>query len=130
MLDLFDFVSERGENTIHRWAGREKLSTRDRAILNQKLDRLVQIDFELAVGIRLLAGPLRGHIYKLRVFGDVMMRPLLCKGPLLLDREYTLLLGAIERGGVLDPRNYGVAAVKHREIVQGDPGRRCKHERL
>jgi hypothetical protein len=128
MFDLFDYLSERGENAIQRWG--KELSTRDRAVLNQKLDRLAQLEFELATGIRLLVGPVHKDLYKLRVFGAVMMRPLLCKGPILLDREYTILLGAIERDGKLHPEGWQGIALKRREVVKDQPDRRCKHERL
>jgi hypothetical protein len=64
-LKLWDFLSARGENTILRWVREARLTTRDRAALNQKLARLQQIDFELAIGTKLLAGPIYRHIYKL-----------------------------------------------------------------
>lgn len=130
MLELFDFLSVRGENLIGRWARDERLSARDRAILNQKLDRLLQMGFELAQKTKLLAGPVHGHVYKLRVFGDVMMRPMLCRGPLKIDQEYTLLLGAIERNGELRPADWKTSAVENREIVAQRPDRRCPHERV
>ena len=96
-LKLWDFLSSapRRENLILRWVSDEKLTKRDRAILNQKLKRLCQIDFELAVGTKLLAGPIYKHIYKLVIHGDVMLRPMLCRGPIDPHTEYTLLLGAI-----------------------------------
>ena len=63
---------------ILRWVEDEKLTVRDRASLNQKLDRLSQIPFALAIGTRLLAGPICKHIYKLVIHADVMLRPMLC----------------------------------------------------
>ena len=128
MFDLFDFISESGVNMLGRWARDESLSRRDRAILNQKLDRLAQMDFDLAWGTKLLAGPVHAQIYKLRVFGDVMLRPLLCKGPKHLDREYTLLTGAVERDGKLRPAQCMVTAAANRELVQKHEHRRGPHE--
>src|SRR5689334_15911784 len=81
-LLLWDFISPppRKENLILRWVSEERLTKRDRAALNQKLDRLCQMDFELAIATKLLAGPIYKHIYKLVIHGDVMLRPMLCRG--------------------------------------------------
>jgi hypothetical protein len=66
-LRLWDFLSARGENVILQWVKDARLQTRDRAALNQKLARLRQMDFDLAIGTKLLAGPVQKqrHIYKL-----------------------------------------------------------------
>ena len=56
-----------------------------------------------------------------------MLRPLLCKGPFLLADEYTLLQGAIERGGVL-PLEDIEKAEENRQIVIADPSRRLLYE--
>src|SRR5712691_3512216 len=118
---LWDFLSPlpRKENLILRWVKDEKLTTRDRAILNQKLDRLCQMDFELAVGTKLLAGPIYKHIYKLVIHGDVMLRPMLCRGPIAINTEYTLLLGAIEKNWKL-PQNASKQAEKNRLVILED----------
>jgi hypothetical protein len=128
---LWDFVSARGENMILRWAKDVRLTTRDRAVLNQKLDRLRQMDFDLAIGTKLLAGPVekQRHIYKLVIHGDVMLRPLLCRGPIDPETEYTLLLGAIEKGGRL-PKAAPQQANDNRITVLDDPSRRTSHERI
>jgi hypothetical protein len=130
-LTLWDFLSARGENVVLRWVKDERLTTRDRAALNQKLDRLRQMDFDLAIGTKLLAGPIekQRHIYKLVIHGDVMLRPLLCRGPIDPQTEYTLLLGAIERGGKL-PRDAPPQADDNRLSVLDDPSRRTPHERI
>lgn len=116
---------------ILRWAKDTRLTTRDRAALNQKLDRLHQLDFDLAIGTKLLAGPIakQRHIYKLVIHGDVMLRPLLCRGPIDPETEYTLLLGAIERGGKL-PKEAPQHAEENRLIVLKDLSRRVSHERI
>lgn len=128
-LDLYDFTNS-GVSIIQHWVTSNRFSSRTRARLNQKLDRLVQMDFQLAVGTRLLAGPISGNVYKLRIFADVMLRPLLCKGPLHMADEYTLLQGAIEDGRDLDPPDCIQRAEQHREIVRFDPKRRMLHETL
>jgi len=130
-LTLWDFLTVRGENVILRWVKDARLTTRDRAALNQKLARLRQMDFDLAIGTKLLAGPIQKHrhIYKLVIHGNVMLRPLLCRGPIHLDAEYTLLLGTIEKGWRL-PAGALHQAESNRLIIIHFPSRRVKHERI
>lgn len=129
LLALWDFCSPppRCENLIVRWVKDARLSTRDRAVFAQKLKRLSQIDFELAIKTKLLAGPIYQHVYKLVIHGDVMLRPMLCRGPIVLQGEYTLLLGAIERNDTL-PSGAMQQAAQYRLIVLDDPTRRAPHE--
>ena len=68
-------------------------------------------------------------IYKMVIHGDVMLRPLLCRGPIDPEIEYTLLLGAIERGGKL-PTGAPQQAEDNRLTVVNDPSRRTSHERI
>lgn len=126
---LWDFLTERGDNIILEWAKDKRLTVRDRAALNQKFTRLVQVDFELAIQTKLLAGPIYKHVYKVIIHGDVMLRPMLCRGPIDNEREYTLLLGAIEKDWKLPPGSKEKAE-EHREIIISDPTRRRKHERI
>jgi hypothetical protein len=128
---IWDFVSPRGENEIARWAGDQKLTNGDRAKLDQKMDRLAQVDFQLAVGTKLLNGPIRKEIYKVKVHGQVMMRPLLCRGPVSKETEYTILKGAIEKDWKLIPATCLQDAVDNRNAVIGDPDkRRCAHAKF
>jgi hypothetical protein len=130
LYSLWDFLSARGENVIVRWVADEKLTKRDRAALNQKLDRLAQIDFHLAIGTKFLAGPIYKHVYKLIVKADVMLRPMLCRGPIDNETEYTLLHGAIEKGGKL-PAGAKEQAEANRETIIREPLRRRRgHERI
>jgi len=128
-IRLYDFLSARGENVILRWARDARLTVRDRAALNQKLDRLVQMPFQLAIDTKFLAGPIHKHIYKLVVHSNVMLRPMLCRGPFDLHGEYTLLLGAVESGGKL-PEGAKQKAAENRELLLADPSRRCVHARI
>ena len=128
-LGLWDFLNEQGENAILKWGEDDRLSPRDRAALNQKLDRLIQMDFALAIGTKLLAGPIYKHIYKLRVKGDVALRPMLCRGPIDNEKEYTLLRGAVEIGGKL-PDRAQKQAEENRQTIIRTPSRRCPHERI
>lgn len=124
---LWDFLSERGANLILEWVRRERLTVRDRAALNNKFRRLAQTEFDLAIKTKLLAGPIHKHVYKLVIHADVMLRPMLCRGPIEVEHEYTLLLGAIEVGGKL-PVGSGEEAEERRGIVVRDQTRRCPHE--
>ena len=130
-LTLWDFLTARGENAILRWVKDARLTTRDRAALNQKLARLRQMDFDLAIGTKLLAGPIQKqrHIYKLVIHSGVMLRPLLCRGPIDVEVEYTLLLGALEKGWRL-PAGALQQAEANRLIIIDNPSRRVKHERI
>jgi hypothetical protein len=125
MWELFDYINEDGVNEIALWTRR--LEKRQRIKLNQKLDMLQKHGPELPP--QLLAGPIFGHIYKLKVKGNVQLRPMLCKGPVDNDGEYTLLLGAIETDDELDRSPEEAARI--REIIIADPLRRRRtHERI
>jgi hypothetical protein len=121
---LFDFCTPRQESVISHWVHAERLSKKDRAKLDQKLHRLSQIDFQLAIGTKMLNGPLKKDIYKLIVHGQVMMRPMLCRGPLNMNTEYTLLVGAIERDRKLEPSTCVTDATTNRNILLKDASRR------
>ena len=96
-------------------------------MLDQKIDLLKEHAPELPPGL-LSSGPIDGgHIYKLKIHGPVMLRPLLCKGPFRMNEEYTLLQGAIERDDVLPPRDIAQAQ-ENRRIVIGDASRRRLYE--
>ena len=129
LYSLWDFLSARAENMILRWVKDDRLTMRDRAALNNKLSRLAQIDFKLAIETKFLAGPIHPHIYKLIVKGDVMLRPMLCRGPVNNELEYTLLLGAVETGGKL-PKGAKEKAAENRDTVILDETRRTPHERI
>ena len=67
-------------------------------------------------------------IYKMKIKGNkgwVQLRPLLCYGPFEQDKStITLLLGAIEKDGVLSPEDYLERADRSREVLLNDPTRR------
>jgi hypothetical protein len=122
---LFDFVTERRVSVIAEWVKSERLSRRDVGQLNQKLDMLQIAGPSLPP--KLLAGPIYKHIYKLILHGDRMLRPFLCKGPVNMEGEYTLLLGAIEANFMLDKNPS--EAEDNRDILINNPGRRISHGR-
>lgn len=126
---LWDFLDNQGRNVILGWGKQQ--TKRDRGMLNQRFDRLIQVDFQLAISSKLLAGPIYKHVYKMQLHGDIQLRPMLCKGPVKNDDEYTLLLGAEERDRKLVPSNAKKDAESNRETVLGSPETRRKtHERI
>lgn len=126
--ELWDYVDAHGRNVIIEWAKKEKLTTRSRAALNQRIRRLSQMDYDQAVKTRQIARIFK-HVHKLIIHADVMLRPMLCRGPVSNLTEYTFLLGAIEFGGKL-PKGSKEKAEDHRKIILADSGRRRKHERI
>lgn len=123
---LYDFSDKQKRSVIREWVN-SGLTRRSRAALNQKLDMLATTGMGLAP--HLLAGPIKKtkHIYKLVIHADVMLRPMLCKGPFQMDSEFTLLIGATEVQWKLTPDPS--KAVFNRDVLLADPERRVPHER-
>ena len=126
MWELFDYFSTGNENEIASWT--RGLEKRQRIKLRSKLDDLIRYGPDLPP--QLLAGTGVPHIYKLKVKGNVQLRPMLCKGPIDNDGEFTLLIGAIEADYELHPADAIARAVARRLEIISDPARRCKHERI
>lgn len=123
---LYDFLDDRGRSVIQEWVRREKLTVRDRAALNIRFKRIRQVDFVLAQK-SLISGPIHKHVYKCVIHGDVMLRPMLCRGPFKAEEEYTLLLGAIERDRKL-PKGSVEQAEQNRDTLIAYPTKRRPHE--
>jgi len=125
--DIYEFLDNRGERVIVRWVRTAKIQKRARILLDQKIDLLREHGPELPPEL-LSPGPIDGgHIYKLKVRGPVMLRPLLCKGPFSMEDEYTLLQGAIERGDKL-PVGDVERAEENRQILIAAEDRRLPYE--
>lgn len=125
---LYDYLDRRDINDFEIWSRR--LEKPDRARLSQKLRMLETVGPDLPP--QLLAGPIKSHahIYKLRINGRIALRPLLCKGPINMDIEFTLLKGATEVDREWNPRNAPDIAEMRRQEVRNDPTRRCSHVRV
>ncbi len=109
MWRIYEYLEKDGLSTIKHWLRHEAVSQRDRGQLVAKMDMLAMHGTTLMSG--LLAGPIKSkkqpknfqsHIYKLVIHGDRMLRPMLCRGPIDMDGEFTMLIGAIEVGGKLN----------------------------
>ena len=126
IFTLFDYTSENGKNDIKEWTtGLQKV---ERAKLNAKLDMLEKYGHELFPQI-LTDTPSPG-IQKLRVKGKVQLRPMLCKGPVDNEKEYTLLIGATERDSKFVPDKADQIANQRKQIIIENHSRRCLHERI
>jgi len=126
MWTLYEFLDTRGRGIIVVWIEDARLQTEAIARLNQKLDLLAISGPDLSP--QLLTGTGERHISKLRVKAPKMqLRPLLCRGPIAPQVEFTLLFGAIERNNTL-PKNALRQAVTNRQTILDDPKRRRLHE--
>jgi hypothetical protein len=123
---LFDYVDAHGENDFAAWS--KGLQKMQRAKLNAKIDMLHIYGEDLVPHV-LTDTPVPG-VRKLRVKGNVQLRPLLCRGPHNNESEYTFLMGATERDGDFDPLDAPETADARRSTVAADIRRRCDHERV
>ncbi len=125
---IFEYVERGNQSTIGLWLDANAITDRDRGQLVQKMDMLAIHGPDLPPG--LLAGPIKSkrnrkmqsHIYKMRINGDKALRPMLCKGPIAMDTEYTMLIGAIEINSVLNV-DAEDAETRRLEIIE-NPNRR------
>lgn len=127
IFKLFDYCNPAGENEFKTWT--QALQPVQRGKLNAKLDMLKMLGDGLFPAI--LTGTDTPGILKLRIKGNVQLRPMLCKGPIDVDEEFSLLVGAIEVGRKLKPRNADVIGDGRKKEIRSDPdNRRVKHERV
>ena len=123
---LYDYLNENGNNEFKEWT--KKLQKIERAKLNVRLDMLSSQGSGLFPEI--LTGTPTAGILKLRVRGKVQLRPMLCKGPINNEHEFTLLIGATERDFKFVPRKADEKANDRKKIIIETPNRRCSHERV
>jgi hypothetical protein len=123
---LYDYVDENKKNDIKRWA--ENLQKDQRAKLNARLDMLRLLGPDLFPQV--LTGTPTPGILKLRIKGNVQLRPCLCRGPIGASKQFTLLIGATERDSKLVPDHADQIANQRREIIILNPNRRRSHERV
>ena len=123
---LYDYADHRG-NRIAEWGkGQPRIQL---AKLNSKLDTLMTAEPDLVHG--LLYG-VSGfpQLRKIKIQGNPKLRPLLCKGPLDNDAEFTLLVGAREIEFGWDPVAARETAKDRRQEIISTGNRRCEHERF
>ena len=125
---LYDYIDSQGNNDFKDWS--KGLQKPELAKLNRRLKALE--DNGLGLLPQMLAGPLQGypHIYKIKLNGKVALRPLLCRGPIDNDGEFTLLKGAFEVGNQWVPTNARGEAVIRRQEVIDNQKRRTPHVKV
>jgi hypothetical protein len=123
---LFDYVDLRKSNAIKEWT--RGLEKRSLAKLNRKLEILEQTGPDLAPG--LLKGTRLRHVDKVKVEGRVSHALLVCRGPIHLQEEMTLLLGVPEKDRKLPLGSEQKADERRLEVAENALERRCLHERL
>ncbi len=124
--ELYDYVNSKGVNEFKAWT--QFIQKNDRAKLNAKLDMLKKLGPDLFPQV--LTGTPTPGIQKLRVKGNVQLRPMLCAGPISVDKEYTLLLGAKEVQSKFVPKDADQIANANKSDILNDPNRRVRHERI
>jgi hypothetical protein len=123
---LFDYLDKNGNNKIKQWT--LGLQPTQRGKLNAKLDMLALLGPELIPHV--LTDTPTPSIQKLRIKGNVQLRPMLCKGPVNNENEFTLLIGATEQDSRLIPNKADKKANERKKIIIENPNRRCLHERI
>src|SRR5690348_2430654 len=114
-MKIYDFSNSRGSSVIQEWADDIRLSKKIRGRFDLKVDLLITSEPELVP--KLLAGTRSGHIKKLKVKGDVQLRPHLCMGPIDHEAECTFLVGAVEKDYKLIPEDVLIQAESCRSIL-------------
>src|SRR5690349_13629438 len=113
--NIYEYIDERGTGAVESWIRRDRLQRQAVALLDQKLMLLASAGPELPPG---LLAHLGGGFLKLKVRAvGVQLRPILCEGPITNDTEFTILIGAVERDGKLQPNDARERAEKCRRII-------------
>lgn len=124
---IYDFVNSNGQNEFKKWT--VDLQKKQRIKLNEKIDKLEL--YGAALYPQMLSGTSVAGIQKLRVRGNVELRPLLCHGPVDVKNEFTLLMGAKEVEDELVPKNAAsIADRKKSEVIKEPTKRRTEHEKV
>ena len=123
---IYDYVDRRGGNLIKEQSlGYQKP---ERVKIRRKLDSLETNGPSLGPG--LLSDTKSKNIKEIVINGSVAVRILLCRGPINMQEEHTLLFIAEERDIKYEPCNAVEIAESHRNDVIRDHNRyRCNHER-
>jgi hypothetical protein len=123
---IFDYVDPVDGNMFKTWSVR--LQKKELAKLNNRLDALSIHGPGLIPGILSPTGI--PSIFKLKIHGQVQLRPMLCDGPGRGEYSFTLLIGAIEVSDDYVPKGAPLLAARMRESLIKDTRRRVIHERI
>jgi hypothetical protein len=117
-----DYLDARGKNVVHEWIISLPFAAQ------AKIDSILLILQARKVWPPQYVSALRGYdqIQEIRVVsGGVQYRPLGCYGP--ERRDFTLLIGSIEKGDKL-PKGDCQTAVERRKAILSGRGRTCEHD--
>jgi len=118
-----DYVNHRGENEIATWVN--GLPVKDRAAIRARISFIEVLKELERPAIAALKGKCRG-LYEVRISGiRVAYRPICYRGP--GTNEITLLVGAVEKDGKLDPLTACDMAFARIKAIQDGRGRTCEH---
>lgn len=123
---IYDYIDPKDGNLIRAWT--LGLQRKERAKLNQRLDALAMHGPELIPGILSPTGV--PSVFKLKIRGQVQLRPMLCEGPGQDEKAFTLLMGAIEMSWDYVPKDAPKTAARLRDLLVKDLTRRGPHERV
>lgn len=121
---IYDYLHPTHGNLMRAW--RRGLQRKEQAKLDSKIDALAMHGPELVPGI--LAPTGTASIFKLKVQGQVKLRPMVCEGPGQGERAYTFLLGAKEIAWVYVPAGAPATAAEYRQDLIQHPERRTLHD--
>lgn len=126
-FELFDYRDSKGRNDIQAWMLLQE--KRQRGQINLKLDMLRKYGDDLGSKVLLR---MSATIFKLKCkTKGVQLRPMLCRGPIDDNSEFTILIGAREIDWELVPGDAVEKAEGRRTEVVGNPKeRRQTHERV
>lgn len=122
MRKILETLENNGESVISDWGYYKQKEAK----FDRKIHMLQQAEVDTRTGRvnlpqNLLAGPgvyKQKWIYKLKLHGDVQLRPMLCLGPKDRETEWTLLSRAIEKDSKLIPANAAdIAEARRQEII-------------
>jgi hypothetical protein len=123
---IYDYVHPINGNLMRVWS--IGLQKKEKAKLNSKIDALAMHGADLIPGILAPTGV--PAIFKLKVQGQVKLRPMVCEGPGSAESAFTFLLGAKEISWEYDPPNAPDLAAEIRNDLLAHPNRRTEHERI
>lgn len=120
----------RRDNIIKAWLKDQSVQQKQVAAFQEKIDTLEQSGPEMVPGF-ISETSVAKDIYKMKIKGNKglkQLRPMCCRGP-FGEKEYTVLVGAIEKDNKLIPSNAKERAQANLSALKEDPTRR-RRERL
>lgn len=123
---FLDFVDEAGTNAIAEWAS--ALSAKARAKFHTRIEDMEVLKRgQWGKRARPLAGDQWPGVFEMRFeVGGVQYRPLFCFGP--ARGEVTILMGAEERGGTIEPRSAPQLCQERKTRIQEDRNHVTPHD--